>query len=72
MSTITPSPSIRLNIRRDENNEPVSSLSFVQYTSKQVAKHLPSAGSDESQQITFTNNNNQQTFHTPTSYTTGP
>ena len=66
MIPITPSPSIRLNIRRDENDEPSSSLSFVQYTSKQVTKHLPSAVLDESEQTTV-KNNNQQYFISPQS-----
>ena len=65
MALITPSPSIRLNIRRDENHETSSSLSFVQYTSKQVTKHLPSAVLDESGQTTVTKITNQQHFISP-------
>ena len=67
MTSVTPSPSIRMNIKRKDNDEATSSVSFVQYTNKQVTRHLPSAVLDTTNHTTDTNNNNQQHVISPDS-----
>ena len=65
MPIVTPSPSIRMNVKREDNDEATSSLSFVQCTNKQVTRHLPSAVLDATYHTTGTNNNNQQHVISP-------
>ena len=67
MTSVTPSPSIRMNIKRKDNDEATSSVSFVQYTNKQVTRHLPSAVLDTTNHISRSNNNNQQHVISPDS-----
>ena len=66
MTTVTPSPPTRMNLKR-KDNEATSSVSFVQYTNKYVTRHLPSAVLDTTNHTTGTNNNNQQHVISPDS-----